>query len=64
MTARLGCVTSSGSQVELYQRLRGEGKTPAEAIAYMTTHYPYGQAMSSREAAHAVQPAAARAVGQ
>jgi hypothetical protein len=57
-------VTSSGSQVELYQRLRGEGKTPAEAIAHMTTHYPYGQATASREAAHTVQAAAARAAGQ
>jgi type IV secretory pathway VirB4 component len=36
-------VTSSGSQVELYQRLRDEGKSAADALSYMMENYPYGK---------------------
>ncbi len=36
-------VTTSGSQIELYQRLRGEGKSAADALSYMIENYPYGK---------------------
>jgi type IV secretory pathway VirB4 component len=40
-------VTSSGSQVELYAKLRRDGRTAGEALKVMAKDYPYGETGSS-----------------